>query len=712
MSIGKKLLGSFLLVIALTLLLYAVFSWGTSEIRQAHKTTLAAMAAATTAEQHSGQLNRLQLQVDKVEHIMNDAMGRLRDEMLQNHSAIKLFNEQDRQLLNSFIANDLPELNSILELDPALGEQLAQSFRQMEKTAEQVEKLWQPRHEGLAEELSQLKRTLLNWSLEIANMMFVQSSIDELLYEDLSATPIEQFRNNQTYLAYAEQLPELKQALDRAAVTNKELFSLATQLDDLTFASKWEQARIFYRDHFPPDIKSIMVDLDRVITLENRILGSQNKAVALLNNDLKQAVMQADELLSPYAEHLQQIQQAANQAVSAATSQVLSSSEKTAAQINRIDHLSLLIVICSLTIGLALAFFASRSFTRPLQKANLMLQRLESGELDARLKLTRTDEFGILGKALDSFADNLQNEVVSAFKKLADGDFTFVATGPIHAPLAETNAALNRFMGDIQDAGAQVALRSQQISDSSQSLSQGATEQASALVEIGSSLTSVVDQSRQNAANARNAKDLTSIAEKSADEGSREMSQVVQSMYEINNASQEIARIMKVIDEIAFQTNLLALNAAVEAARAGQHGKGFAVVAEEVRALANRSASAAKEIAGLIERSQQKVESGATVANSAATTLTEIVRGISQVATLAEEIAYASQLQTQEIEEINNGLEQIDKATQMTTANAEESAAAAEDLAWRSGQLQQMLESFQLTAKPQLPRLGRFEAAA
>jgi methyl-accepting chemotaxis protein len=251
---------------------------------------------------------------------------------------------------------------------------------------------------------------------------------------------------------------------------------------------------------------------------------------------------------------------------------------------------------------------------------------------------------------------------------------------------------ISRIIASLTEGSEQVASASGQVSSASQSLAEGATEQAAGLEETSSSLEEMSSMTKQNADNAQQASTLSLEARKAADTGATSMSSMNEAIGKIQKSSDETAKIIKVIDEIAFQTNLLALNAAVEAARAGEAGKGFAVVAEEVRNLAMRSAEAAKNTASMIEESVKNSNSGVEIAGEVAKVLDEIVSGIGKTTDLVGEIAAASQEQAQGIEQVNTAVTQMDKVTQQNAANAEESASASEEM---SAQAQSMNDAVQ-----------------
>lgn len=340
---------------------------------------------------------------------------------------------------------------------------------------------------------------------------------------------------------------------------------------------------------------------------------------------------------------------------------------------------------------------------KPLTKLNNYAVKIGEGNFDIIIdnKLrSKKDETGVLSESFSMVVDSLQYKS-SMVEEVAQGDLTADVklaseNDMLGHSLIKMNQSLNNLLSRVNNSIDQVNSGSDQVAQASQSLSQGATESASSLEEVSASITEINSQSRQNAENATEANSLAQQAVIDAEEGNKQMEALSTSMEKINSSSDQIKKIVKVIDDIAFQTNLLALNANVEAARAGKYGKGFAVVADEVRNLAVRSSQAVKETTEMVEESIKNISSGNKGVEQTAVQLESIMAGSSKIADFLEEIAVASKDQAQAIDQITTGLDQIDEVTQSNTASAEESAAAAEELASQSTELKSMIATFKL----------------
>jgi len=324
---------------------------------------------------------------------------------------------------------------------------------------------------------------------------------------------------------------------------------------------------------------------------------------------------------------------------------------------------------------------------------------IDIDDMDAGSSPTK-NEVILLERAFTKMIDSFRQQAY-ILARVAEGDYTSrvnirsdkdVINTAIALMLEETMNVLNQ----VASAGIQVSSGSKQIAEGAQQLASGSTQQAATVEELSTSMSVIADKTKDNAEMASKAASLAGAIKDNAEKGSNQMSEMVGAVKEINQAGQDISKVIKVINDIAFQTNILALNAAVEAARAGQHGKGFAVVAEEVRNLAAKSAEAARDTGGLISNTIEKAELGSRIANDTAASLDEIVSGINESTQIVTEIAVSSNEQYQSIKEINKGVEQVAQVVQQNSATAEESAAASAEMSGQSAVLEELITQFQL----------------
>jgi len=405
--------------------------------------------------------------------------------------------------------------------------------------------------------------------------------------------------------------PRERQVFDEVAAHRKQFITVRDRIAEHKKAGRVEEAGTDLNQHFMPAAKAYLGGMQALQSLQREEIDRRAKDIATLN---------------------------------AASARLLWA-----------------LGVLTLLLGGAVSWLITRSITAPLHEAVKAAQRVAAGDLTGRLDTTRTDETGVLLRALH-----------------------------------DMQARLVEVVGRVRGNAESVATASSEIAHGNLDLSQRTETQAAALQQTAATMDQLSSTVRHNADNASQANQLASGASSVAQRGGEVVGQVVDTMRGIQQSSGKIGDIISVIDGIAFQTNILALNAAVEAARAGEQGRGFAVVAGEVRALAQRSASAAREIKTLITDSISQVEQGTTLVDQAGQTMTEIVDAIRRVSDIVAEISAASTEQSSGVSQVGQAVNQMDQATQQNAALVEESAAAAESLKQQARQLVEAVAVFRL----------------
>ncbi len=342
----------------------------------------------------------------------------------------------------------------------------------------------------------------------------------------------------------------------------------------------------------------------------------------------------------------------------------------------------------------------------PISEVNTVLREMAVGNLEAKINGQYKGVFNDMKQNVNTSVSAVSSaiqETNDSLARIADNDLTFQITTEYQGDFNKIKFAINSILdrlnnvfGDFLVSANNVTDIANALSSSSVNIANGATEQAATIQELNVTIEVINGNTKENAKKSENAQEIAKDSMSNAVRGDSEMKTMLKAMEEIKAASDNIANIIQVIDDIAFQTNLLALNAAVEAARAGEHGKGFAVVAEEVRALAGRSKEAASQTADLINESLTKVNLGNSLANSTASALNEIVSSVSQVSDLLDEISTSSNEQADAISEIVSNLGSFESVVQSNTLESEESAASAKNLQEQAQSLKSLIEEFEL----------------
>ncbi|MBN1043134.1 MULTISPECIES: methyl-accepting chemotaxis protein [Clostridium] len=363
-------------------------------------------------------------------------------------------------------------------------------------------------------------------------------------------------------------------------------------------------------------------------------------------------------------------------------------------------------IIISFVLTIVLAKYISKMIGNPITDMVKIADEISQGNLDVSIESNSKDEVGALAEAFSKMVRALRayiDDIENVLGNISNGNLNVETEVDYKGNFIEIKnslynilQSLNEVFGEIKEASNQVTGGSEQVSTTAQVLSEGATNQASAVEELSASMQEINEKVKSSAKNADNTNEIVIKLLEDVQKSNNEMKNMLTAMDEIEKSSNDINNIIKAIDDIAAQTNLLALNAAIEAARAGEAGKGFAVVAEEVRELANQSAQASKKTAELIQESINNVVTGKNLADNTAENLSKVVINVNKVTELVCDIASSSEEQAEAIDQVNSGVNQISDVIQSNSAISEESAAASEELTAQAETLNTMIERFKL----------------
>jgi methyl-accepting chemotaxis protein len=692
LSIGQRLGGGMLAVVALLGVMCAVGLWSTRQIRQAGERAALAQREAEQAQEDAARAKQWRARIDRGRTAHAAHLRRLSDALLNNEPIDSLVGEDAPDAVAELL--NCEQMRGLRAADPSsceLLDQLNAGHAEFIEAAAGLGETWQVRHEGLAEALDDLQRTYMYWTLKVANLIFVQSMLGEIVPEEEQDTPLGRFMSGEIYQCYADDLPMLREAVERAKQEDLRLWEAAGELDMKALMSEWEEARKLYRDVFPPATKAIAVHLGDVLRVESVILERQVEARQMFREQVTPAADRITSMMDGVDQQLEILVSRCDERVEAAAGAVAEARADVSRKINLMDRLNMTITAAALALAGIIGWLLTRAITRPIRNISHRLRQIAQGDgdLTQRVTINRRDELGELARWFNCFVQNI-HDVIAQVRGVAE---------------------------EVVNSAGQIACFSEQAVRNTQQQHQQVEQISAVIGEMTQTISDVAHRSEEAAGTAAQAGQL-------AEDGGQIVHQSVAGMQSIGESvatashrvemlgrrSDEIGKVVAIIDEIADQTNLLALNAAIEAARAGAHGRGFGVVADEVRRLADRTSQATSEvnqvIRGIQDETRQTIEQmalgqrnaddGMDQARAAGDSLHAIVEAAREVAKRIEVIASAATEQSAAADQVRQSVSTIAEVAGQTHDGIRQTAEAVHRLNGRAADVQQLLARFKL----------------
>jgi methyl-accepting chemotaxis protein len=572
LSIRRRLQLGFLILVLLVSALCTFNVWSSGRLAKANNSMSEALEAALVAEEKAAQISTWINLLDRTTAGQDAAMRQLAEAVINNHETAALYPDGSEQPLKQLLASpDIDPMLSFMHKDMQMLAEFRRLQTQLSDTNQQIIEIWRPRHGEMLHELNDLKRTFLYWNLKITNMLFVGSSIGELVYENIEETPIETFRQSPIYQNNYETFPQLKKAFEQLAEMNQTLYVATDRLDTMIFSGDWDKVRQFYRDNFPTLVKSIAVEIDTVLAVENQAESAQQQTMAILNGSLRDANRELFQTLTTLNKELRMALTGSAEIVVAKTAALQSKRIEAAELVNSAAFYNIALSLIVIILGIIGSVLITRSVVIPL---NEVVEKMEDvargeGDLTRTINVTAKHEMGVLANNFNQFVCRLREIIRRSRVMFAD---LREAVGNIDEAANKVRTGAKQqetYLKDAADGLSAVDQYCRTIATSTETVLEATRESSSATLEMNGIIEEIADQTDRLFALVEEVTSSNHEMAVSSREISGNISDFAKNMEQISGSIQTMDGRTARIEALAKQTHLQA-DQVVKHAREGR----------------------------------------------------------------------------------------------------------------------------------------------